>query len=79
MERLSEGDEYFDRLRDEAKKECMVVRYVGVLDVKAGKVEAKLNQCVLSLCYEMEDLADTLAGIRLIILLRHLSGDQRTW
>jgi homoserine dehydrogenase len=27
-----------------SRKECMVVRYVGVVDVKEGKVEAKLGK-----------------------------------
>jgi len=44
LERLAEGDEYFDSLREEARKEGKVVRYVGVVDVKAGKVEAKLGK-----------------------------------
>lgn len=44
LERLAEGDEYFDKLREEARAEGMVVRYVGVIDVKSGKVEAKLGR-----------------------------------
>ena len=43
MERLEEGDSFFSSLRGEARKEGMVVRYVGVVDVKEGKVEAKLG------------------------------------
>jgi homoserine dehydrogenase len=42
LERLTQGDQYFDDLRSEARKEGMVVRYVGVVDVEGGKVEAKL-------------------------------------
>ncbi|WVQ75871.1 hypothetical protein IAR50_005505 [Cryptococcus sp. DSM 104548] len=42
LERLEEGDSFFANLREEAQKEGKVVRYVGVLDVKEGKVEAKL-------------------------------------
>jgi homoserine dehydrogenase len=44
LERLAEGDEYFDKLREEARKEGKVVRYVGVIDVESGKVEAKLGK-----------------------------------
>jgi homoserine dehydrogenase len=44
LERLAEGDEYFNNLREEARKEGKVVRYVGVVDVKEGKVEAKLGK-----------------------------------
>ncbi|KAK8847579.1 hypothetical protein IAR55_005438 [Kwoniella newhampshirensis] len=44
LERLEEGDEYFDKLREEAGKEGQVVRYVGVIDLKEGKVEAKLGK-----------------------------------
>jgi homoserine dehydrogenase len=44
LSRLEEGDAYFDEIRSEARKECMVVRYVGVVDVKEGKVEAKLGK-----------------------------------
>ncbi|KAK4684427.1 hypothetical protein P7C73_g5749, partial [Tremellales sp. Uapishka_1] len=44
LERLEEGDSYFDELREEARKEGMVVRYVGVVDVANGKVEAKLGK-----------------------------------
>jgi homoserine dehydrogenase len=35
------------RLREEAFKEGKVVRYVGVIDAKTGKVEAKLEKWVL--------------------------------
>jgi homoserine dehydrogenase len=41
---LAEGDDHFNKLREEARKEGKVVRYVGVVDVKAGKVEAKLGK-----------------------------------
>jgi len=44
LSRLEEGDEYFDGVREEARKEGMVIRYVGVVDVKEGKVEAKLGK-----------------------------------
>ncbi len=44
MDNLEKGDEYFDKLREEAKKEGKVVRYVGVIDVKSGKVECKLGK-----------------------------------
>lgn len=44
MTRLDQGDEYFDKLRSEAEKEGQVVRYVGVIDLKEGKVEAKLGK-----------------------------------
>ncbi|WVF69615.1 hypothetical protein IAT40_004393 [Kwoniella sp. CBS 6097] len=44
LERLAEGDEYFSKLREEAKKEGQVVRYVGVIDLKEGKVECKLGK-----------------------------------
>ncbi|WVQ69475.1 uncharacterized protein L199_007693 [Kwoniella botswanensis] len=44
LERLAEGDEYFDKVREEARKEGKVVRYVGVIDLKEGKVECKLGK-----------------------------------
>lgn len=44
LERLAEGDEFFANLREEALKEGKVVRYVGVVDVANGKVEAKLGK-----------------------------------
>lgn len=44
LERLAEGDEYFSKLREDARKEGKVVRYVGVIDVESGKVEAKLEK-----------------------------------
>ncbi|WVO16671.1 hypothetical protein L204_104351 [Cryptococcus depauperatus] len=44
LERLEEGDAYFENLRAEARAEGKVVRYVGVIDVKEGKVEAKLDK-----------------------------------
>jgi len=46
MERLEEGDEEMSSLREEARKEGKVVRFVGVIDVKAGKIEAKLEKSV---------------------------------
>ena len=44
LDRLAEGDEYFASLREEARREGMVIRYVGVVHVQAGKVEAKLGK-----------------------------------
>lgn len=44
LSRLAEGDAHFDALRAEARKEGKVVRYVGVIDLKAGKVECKLEK-----------------------------------
>ncbi|WRT64591.1 uncharacterized protein IL334_001523 [Kwoniella shivajii] len=44
LERLAEGDDYFDKIREEARKEGQVVRYVGVIDLKQGKVECKLGK-----------------------------------
>jgi len=44
MTKLDQGDEYFDKLREEARNEGKVVRYVGVIDVKSGKVECKLGK-----------------------------------
>ncbi|WVN89316.1 uncharacterized protein L203_104538 [Cryptococcus depauperatus CBS 7841] len=44
LERLEEGDAYFENLRAEARAEGKVVRYVGVIDVKEGKVEARLGK-----------------------------------
>lgn len=44
LQRLAEGDDYFNNLRKEAEAEGMVVRYVGVIDVKAGRVEARLGK-----------------------------------
>ncbi|KAL7419329.1 Homoserine dehydrogenase [Cryptotrichosporon argae] len=43
LARLAEGDDYFAALRDQAQKEGKVVRYVGVIDLEHGKVEAKLE------------------------------------
>ncbi len=42
LERLAEGDEYFSNLREEARKEGKVVRYVGEIDLVNGKVACKL-------------------------------------
>lgn len=44
LSRLAEGDDHFAKLRAEAEKEGKVVRYVGVIDLKAGKVECKLGK-----------------------------------
>jgi len=44
LSRLAEGDEYFANLRAEAAAEGKVVRYVGVIDLKEGKVECKLGK-----------------------------------
>lgn len=44
LENLEKGDEYFGNLREEAKKEGKVVRYVGVIDIKSGKVECRLEK-----------------------------------
>ncbi|OCF45780.1 homoserine dehydrogenase [Kwoniella heveanensis CBS 569] len=44
LDRLAEGDEYFSKIREEAQKEGQVVRYVGVIDLKEGKVECKLGK-----------------------------------
>ena len=44
MDRLEQGDEYFGKLREGARTEGKVVRYVGVVDVKNGKVEARLEK-----------------------------------
>ena len=44
LERLAEGDEEMSRLREEARREGKVVRYVGVIDAETGKVEAKLEK-----------------------------------
>ena len=42
MDRLDEADQYFTNMREEARMEQTVLRYVGVFDAKTGKVEAKL-------------------------------------
>ncbi|KAL1407352.1 Homoserine dehydrogenase [Vanrija albida] len=44
LERLAEGDDYFANLREEARKEGKVVRYVGVIDLVNNKVECKLGK-----------------------------------
>lgn len=44
LQRLAEGDAEMKKLREEAEKEGKVVRYVGVIDVKNKKVEAKLEK-----------------------------------
>jgi homoserine dehydrogenase len=44
MERLEEGDEEMSKLREEARKEGKVIRFVGMIDVKSSKVEAKLEK-----------------------------------
>ncbi|KAJ9105277.1 hypothetical protein QFC21_001645 [Naganishia friedmannii] len=44
VERLEEGDAEMSKLREEAFKKGKVVRYVGVIDAKTGKVQAKLEK-----------------------------------
>ncbi|WWC86710.1 uncharacterized protein L201_001587 [Kwoniella dendrophila CBS 6074] len=44
LERLAEGDDYFNKLRSDALKENKVIRYVGVIDLKNNKVECKLGK-----------------------------------
>lgn len=46
LQRLAEGDEEMAQLKKEAEKEGKVVRFVGVVDVAGGKVEARLEKCV---------------------------------
>ena len=42
VDRLSEFDAEFDKLRDEARAEGSVLRFVGVVDVENGVVKADL-------------------------------------
>lgn len=44
MQRLAEGDEEMTKLKVEAEREGKVVRFVGVVDVASGKVEARLEK-----------------------------------
>lgn len=44
MTRLPEFDGQFDKLRSEAQKEGKVLRYVGVIDVKARLIKASLEK-----------------------------------
>lgn len=44
MDRLPEFDDYFEKLRADAFKEGNVLRYVGLVDVKAGKLKAGLEK-----------------------------------
>lgn len=44
IQRLPEFDSEFERLREEAKVEEKVLRYAGVIDVKAGVVKAALEK-----------------------------------
>jgi len=44
MKRLPEFDDYFEKLRAEAYAEGNVLRYVGLVDVKAGKLKAGLEK-----------------------------------
>jgi homoserine dehydrogenase len=44
LERLEEGDEEMNRLREEARREGKVVRFVGVVDVAEKKIEARLGK-----------------------------------
>ena len=47
IERLSEYDREFDKLRSDAFKENKVLRFVGVIDVDSGVIKADLERWVL--------------------------------
>jgi homoserine dehydrogenase len=46
LTRLPEFDAHFDRMRSDAAKEGMVLRYVGVVDAQLGEVKASLEKYV---------------------------------
>lgn len=46
MARLPEFDAHFDEMRQNAAKEGMVLRYVGVVDVRSGEIKASLEKYV---------------------------------
>lgn len=45
VDRLSEFDAEFDKLRSEARAEGAVLRFVGVVDVENGVIKAELAKC----------------------------------
>lgn len=47
MARLPEFDAHFDEMRQNAAKEGMVLRYVGVVDVRSGEIKASLEKYVV--------------------------------
>jgi homoserine dehydrogenase len=63
VEKLPGFDEEFDRMRKEAEEKDEVVRYVGVIDVLQGKVEAKLERYP-----KTHPLAASLSGADNIVL-----------
>ncbi|CED84991.1 homoserine dehydrogenase [Phaffia rhodozyma] len=44
LDRLAEGDDFFDSLREEAEKEGKVLRYVGVIDGQTGEIKCSLEK-----------------------------------
>lgn len=58
LAKLPSFDAHFDKLRADAFKEGMVLRYVGVIDVPQKRVKASLEKYVLSpalLAFDIED------------------------
>lgn len=59
VRRLPEFDAEFEKMRKEAEGNGEVIRYVGVIDVAAGKIEAKLERyvasCTLSLVHRADE------------------------
>ena len=44
VQRLSEFDDHFEKIRKEAEVRGEVLRYVGVIDVKKNKVKCSLER-----------------------------------
>ena len=45
VQRLPEFDAHFEKMRKEAEDAGQVLRYVGVIDAKRGKVKCGLERC----------------------------------
>ena len=60
VDRLPEFDAEFEKLRDEARQEGAVLRFVGVVDVENGVVKADLEKCALISLWGRLDADDLL-------------------
>ena len=47
VDRLPEFDAEFEKLKSQAREECSVLRFVGVVDVEKGLVKADLEKYVV--------------------------------
>lgn len=45
LQKLPQFDETFEKMRNDAKAEGSVLRFVGVIDVKEGVIKAALEKC----------------------------------